>query len=569
MGIDSQLLSLSEAQRKIVQARVDEFKRRWDERRLPAELRDLPPKRDPLRLPLFVALVLADLRQRWRLGQTVTVESYLEACPELGDRDTAPLALIVAEYEARKSGGAPADVGDFARRFPRQADELKKRLGALYPASERPATASNGPDSLPERFGRYRILRTLGKGSMGTVYLAEDTNLGRRVALKVPHIEANDSPELRERFFREARTAATLEHPNICPAYDSGEIDGIRYLTMKFIEGKTLTEVAQGGMPPAQAAVLVGKLALALAEAHSRQIIHRDLKPSNVLINARGEPILMDFGLARKIDQTDERLTQPGAVLGTPSYMAPEQVTGNVDAHGPLTDVYSLGAVLYYLLAGRAPFSGAITRVFYQVTHEMPRPISSLKPGVHPDLEAICLRAMAKKPQDRFASMNDLAAALWKHVRQLSGAEARPAAPVAAPAALAAAGQAARTDSQAAKPDPRCDAGGRGQQEGGAASGTPASPSRDRAAVAPAVAPVPAPAAPQKRDHEQIVAVARIDPPQRPKESAERRRPDARAAAQKRPRDWHRNVPVWVWAAAGGVVLALVVVTVWLILRNG
>jgi serine/threonine protein kinase len=441
MTSDFLIGQLSEAQRKTVEARLAEFKRMWNEKRLPAELRDLPPKADPLRIPTYVGLVLADLRQRWKRGQTPSVESYLEAYPELGDRDSAPLGLIVAEFEARRSARAPADIEDFVRRFPQRAAELRQRLARAAAApvgsSTRqqvvsppaPAAAAapppRDPDALPEQFGRYRILRTIGRGSMGTVYLAEDTNMGRKVALKVPRFSPEDGPEIRARFFREARTAATLEHPNICPAFDSGEINGTHYMTMAFIEGKTLSEVvAQGTMPPEQAAVMVGKLALALAEAHSRQIIHRDLKPSNVLINTRGEPILMDFGLARKIDQLDERLTQPGAVLGTPSYMAPEQVTGNVDAHGTKTDIYSLGAVLYHLLAGQAPFTGAVTRVFYQVIHQQPRPISAIRPGVHADLEAICLKAMAKKPEDRFATMSDFAAAIFKHLREQAAARA-------------------------------------------------------------------------------------------------------------------------------------------------
>jgi predicted Ser/Thr protein kinase len=542
MSIDTLLGRLSEMQRKIVEARLTEFKRLWNEIRLQAELRDLPPRGDLMRVPIYVGLVLSDLRQRWKRGQTPTVESYLPSCPELGDRDSVPVALIVAEFEARRSARAPADVEDFARRFPRQAPELRQRVAKLaanppgssarqQPVPPPPASAASASaastDTLPEQFGRYRIQRTLGRGSMGTVYLAEDTNLGRRVAIKVPRFTAEDGPEIRARFFREARTAATLEHPNICPAYDSGDINGVLYMTMAYIEGKTLTEVvAQGNVTQQQAAVLVGKLALALAEAHSRQIIHRDLKPSNILINTRGEPILMDFGLARKIDQTDERLTQPGAVLGTPAYMAPEQVTGNVDAHGTKTDIYSLGAVLYHALTGQAPFTGAVTRVFYQVIHQQPRPIASVRPGVHADLEAICFKAMAKKPDERFATMSEFAAAIFKHLRDQAGADAPPAA------------AAERAKEPAAQP----------------------------AAVAPPAVPQPAEprvGATGSTDRHKRVAV------EEPKKLEVPERSPNGAAARERPSD-PPVVPFWVWLALVGIVAAGVVgFGTWFVLRNG
>src|SRR5262249_15635325 len=217
------------------------------------------------------------------------------------------------------------------------------------------------PPPVPEQFGRYRILKLLGGGAMGRVYLAHDTQLDRRVALKIPYIRPDDGPEILTRFYREARSAATLRHPHICPVYDVGESDGTPYLTMAFIDGPTLGEVLrrQGPMKQADAARMVHKLAGALEEAHAHGVIHRDLKPSNVMIDKRGEPVVMDFGLALRTDQ-DARLTSPGSVLGTPAYMPPEQVKGDLKTMGPGCDIYSLGVILYELLTGHLPFRGTM-----------------------------------------------------------------------------------------------------------------------------------------------------------------------------------------------------------------
>jgi serine/threonine protein kinase len=274
------------------------------------------------------------------------------------------------------------------------------------------------PQEFPATFGRYRILKLLGRGGMGAVYLAHDTQLDRPVALKIPHLETSDGPQVLERFYREARAAATLHHPNICPVHDVGEIDGAPYLTMAYVEGKRLSEFAASRpLTPRQSALLVRKLALALQEAHKQGVIHRDLKPDNIMIDRRGEPIIMDFGLARRTRGRDPRLTQQGSVLGTPAYMPPEQVSGDVQATGPASDVYSLGVILYELLAGGLPFTGDSMAILSQVLMDEPPPPSSVRDGIDPELEAICLKAMAKKPHERYASMAELAQALGSYLR--------------------------------------------------------------------------------------------------------------------------------------------------------
>jgi serine/threonine protein kinase len=278
--------------------------------------------------------------------------------------------------------------------------------------------------SIPRQFGRYQILDRLGRGGMGAVFRAVDTQLDRTVALKVPFLANNDAG-LRERFYREARAAAALHHPNICPVFDVGELDGLPYLTMAFLDGRPLADALADGrpFPPHQAALLVRKLALAMQYAHDRGVIHRDLKPGNVLLRPDGEPVVMDFGLARRGDDPrTEGMTRQGDVIGTIEYMSPEQFEGDNAAVGPASDVYSLGVVLYELLTGRRPYEGGTASKMASILFKPPPRPSDLRPGLPVPLEEICLRAMAKRPADRYPSMAEFAAALTAYLRsRLSG----------------------------------------------------------------------------------------------------------------------------------------------------
>jgi serine/threonine protein kinase len=272
------------------------------------------------------------------------------------------------------------------------------------------------PVNLPASFGHYRLTRLLGQGGMGTVYLAHDTQLDRQVALKIPQL--GSGAQVLARFYAEARAAAALHHPNICPIHDVGEHDGLPYLTMAYIEGKPLDELVRARpLQPRQSVVLVRKLALALAEAHKHNVIHRDLKPGNIMLDRRGEPVIMDFGLARRLQSGDPRMTQDGMALGTPAYMPPEQVRGKMDAIGPASDIYSLGVVLYELLAGRLPFTGDVMAVVSQVVLAEAPPPSHFRPDLDSELEAICLKAMAKQIETRYASMSQFAGALAGYLR--------------------------------------------------------------------------------------------------------------------------------------------------------
>jgi serine/threonine protein kinase len=302
----------------------------------------------------------------------------------------------------------------------------KDEVGVATP----PANPNRPPDRMPREFGRYQILERIGKGGMGAVYRAHDTQLDRVVALKVPFLRKEDD-DLRQRFYREARAAATLHHPNICPVYDVGEVQGLPYLTMAFIEGRSLAQVLEGRalLAPTQVAQLLRKVALGMHEAHQKGVIHRDLKPANILLRPNGEPVVTDFGLARRGDDESEGLTRQGEVIGTLEYMPPEQIDGDNAAVGPTADVYSLGVVLFELLTGRRPFSGNTTAKMAAILLKPPPRPSDLRPGVPERLEEICLRAMARKPEDRFPTMAHLAAALTEYLRapQPAGGPATPA----------------------------------------------------------------------------------------------------------------------------------------------
>jgi serine/threonine protein kinase len=262
-------------------------------------------------------------------------------------------------------------------------------------------------------FGRYQIVRRLGHGAMGAVYLAYDTQLHRHVALKTPFL--GGSPETVERFFREARTAAQVRSPHVCPIYDVGQIGEVHYLSMAFIDGEPLSRAIAAGRlnDLARVADVTRKIALGLQKAHEQGIIHRDLKPDNIMIDQDGEPVVMDFGLARHVDG-EVQVTMPGRVLGTPAFMSPEQVEGDPDKMGPPTDIYSLGVVLFQMLTGRLPFQGTLAAVLRQIGTTPPAPPSTVNAALvsDPRLERICLKMMAKLPADRFPTMAAVAGAL-------------------------------------------------------------------------------------------------------------------------------------------------------------
>jgi len=263
-----------------------------------------------------------------------------------------------------------------------------------------------GVVDLPDLSGtRYRLLRRLGQGGMGTVYLAEDEDLGREVALKVLFL-LDAAGEAARHLLAEARLLARLEHPNIVPIHDVGTLpDGRVFYVMTYVRGKRL-DAWWAGTPSRPVHLrLFQKICDAVEFANARGIVHRDLKPENVMVGPFGEALVMDWGVAKVRDASEAG----GAVVGTPAYMAPEQARGDVQGIDARTDVYALGAILYYLLSGRPPYDASTgASVLEVISRRPPRPLREVDPAIPRPLQAICSRAMAREPRERYATAREI-----------------------------------------------------------------------------------------------------------------------------------------------------------------
>jgi tetratricopeptide (TPR) repeat protein/predicted Ser/Thr protein kinase len=327
------------------------------------------------------------------------------------------MALMTA---SRICGGCGAEVPDNA-------------LEGLCPNCVAPLAFAVGVSSQPvcpvverERLhyvGDYELLEEIARGGMGVVYTARQVSLNRIVAVKMILTGKLASPGEVRRFRAEAEAAATLQHPNIVAIHEIGEDDGLPYFSMDFIEGRSLRElVREGPMPAKRGAALMKTAAEAIHYAHQRGVLHRDLKPSNIVLDILGQPHITDFGLAKQFTADagllTSDLTLTGQILGTPSYMSPEQVIGKRQAVGAASDLYSLGAIFYFLITGRPPFQGeTLQQVFEQVTHSSPLSPRLLNPALPRDLETICLKCLQKEPSKRYASAAAFAEDLNRFLR--------------------------------------------------------------------------------------------------------------------------------------------------------
>jgi serine/threonine-protein kinase len=347
--------------------------------------------------------------------------------PSPADRDDRVNAAVAEYLEAVERGQAPSEA-DFLARHPDLADELRAFLedrrrfvqaaGGLAQTPPNPAEDatlappdSSGPTSLGsvKYFGDYELLDEVARGAMGVVYKARQVSLNRVVAVKMILSGQFASPADVGRFRQEAEAAANLDHPNIVPIYEVGEHDGLQYFSMKLIDGGSLAgRLSDLADEPRKAVALLVHVCRAVHFAHQRGILHRDLKPGNVLVDAGGTPYVSDFGLAKRIE-TDSRMTQSGAIVGTPSYMAPEQAAAKKDLTTAV-DVYALGAILYELLTGQPPFRAATPLdTLLQVMDQDPVRPSALNPAVDRDLETIALKCLEKQPAKRYGSAEALA----------------------------------------------------------------------------------------------------------------------------------------------------------------
>ncbi len=383
-------------------------------------------------------------------GRTEVVESILAEYPDLHHDEQRLLECIDTEYCARKERGQSPVIGEYLQRFPACALRLTKLFEGYVTNRQQSleeqslATLNSNPpetlaainDALPSlptdavnsprvnvtvvsgRIGDYEIIREIARGGMGVVYQARHVSLGRMAAVKLIRSGEFAGQQEVRRFQLEAEAAAKLEHPGIVQIYEVGQHAGQPFLALAYVDGQSLWQrVKETPLEPKLAARLMQQVAEAVEYAHSRGIIHRDLKPQNILLTKDDQPRVTDFGLAKN-QAGDSSLTASGDVLGTPSYMPPEQASGKLDQVGPSADVYSLGATLYCLLTRRPPFQAASSlETLKQVVEQEPASPRLLNPSVDRDLDTICLKCLQKSASNRFVTAQDLADELGRYLR--------------------------------------------------------------------------------------------------------------------------------------------------------
>ncbi len=333
--------------------------------------------------------------------------------------DDEQLAMLLSEMADKVALGQPVDLDEACRTHPELAMDLRHLWGAVLITDVAGIGTEETPRepsrpwrglALPTTLGDYRLEKELGRGGMGVVFQATQISLQRQVAVKMILRGRLASDADLSRFLAEASATARLQHPNIVPVYDVGEIDGRPFFSMQWIRGETLSDrLVDGPLPEREAARIVIAAARAIGYAHRQGVLHRDVKPSNILLDQSGKPHVTDFGLAKQgSDETN--LTRSGAVLGTPAYMSPEQASGSRADIGPASDIYSLGCVLYHALTGRPPLvANSPVELVLMVLEQDPPPPRVLRPSLDRDLEMIAVRCLQKPIDLRYETADELA----------------------------------------------------------------------------------------------------------------------------------------------------------------
>ncbi len=363
---------------------------------------------------------------------TESIEKNASEARDEAAREEA-LANLVGQLVDRMQRKESVDFESVCREYPTLAGDLREVWGALiitdavaassrtYSVDTLKATDKNHSfrvPGFPYQLGDYELLEEVGRGGMGVVYRAQQTSLNRVVAIKMIEENRPSSSENRQRFLAEAEASARLEHPGIVTVYEVNEFEGHPYFSMQLVNGKTLAErLQQGPLSQRESARIMAEVCRAIAFAHEHGVLHRDLKPSNILLDRLQRPLVSDFGLAKFTGSGDD-LTRSGAVIGTPSYMSPEQASGRSSLVGPASDIYSLGSVLYHLLTGRPPFlAESPMELVLKILEDEPPPPRLLEPRIDRDLEMIVTRSIQKPPDLRYATATEMAEDLESFLR--------------------------------------------------------------------------------------------------------------------------------------------------------
>ena len=363
---------------------------------------------------------------------TESIEKNASEARDEAAREEA-LANLVGQLVDRMQRKESVDFESVCREYPTLAGDLREVWGALIITDAVAASSrTHSVDTLkatdknhsfrvpgfPYQLGDYELLEEVGRGGMGVVYRAQQTSLNRVVAIKMIEENRPSSSENRQRFLAEAEASARLEHPGIVTVYEVNEFEGHPYFSMQLVNGKTLAErLQQGPLSQRESARIMAEVCRAIAFAHEHGVLHRDLKPSNILLDRLQRPLVSDFGLAKFTGSGDD-LTRSGAVIGTPSYMSPEQASGRSSLVGPASDIYSLGSVLYHLLTGRPPFlAESPMELVLKILEDEPPPPRLLEPRIDRDLEMIVTRSIQKPPDLRYATATEMAEDLESFLR--------------------------------------------------------------------------------------------------------------------------------------------------------